>query len=278
VPLLKGDQVVERPADQHTLTRRYAEEGVKFMRSNKEKPFLLYFASTMPHVPLFASDAFDGKSARGTYGDVVEELDWAVGRILDALRTEGLDKKTLVVFTSDNGPWLVQGDLGGSAGLLQEGKGSTWEGGVREPGIFWWPGRIAAGSVTQELGCTMDLFTTSIRLAGGEIPKDRPIDGIDLSSVLFGQGPGLRQSFVYYRDTSVYAIRKGRYKAHVVTRSGYGKDPAARHDPPLLFDLGVDPGEKYDVAKSHPDVLADLVKSLAEFEAGMTPGENQLEK
>lgn len=278
VPLQRNDEVVERPADQTTLTRRYTEEALKIIRAKREQPFFLYLAYAMPHVPLFASDAFAGKSPRGIYGDVVEELDWSVGQVLAALKAEGLDKKTLVVFSSDNGPWLTQGLNGGSAGLLQEGKGSTWEGGVREPGIFWWPGKIAAGSVTQELGCTMDLFTTAIKLAGGEIPKDRPIDGVDLSPLLFGTGAAPRQSYVYFRDTTVYAIRKGRWKAHRWTRSGYGKDPAAKHDPPLLFDLGIDPGERVDVAKDHPDVVADLLKAIADFEAGVTPGENQLEK
>ena len=149
---------------------------------------------------------------------------------------------------------------------------------MREPAIFWWPGKIEAGAVTGQIACTMDVFATAVRLAGGELPADRTIDGVDLSPLLFGTGPGPRQSLVYYRDTTAYAIRKGRYKAHVATRGGYGKDSAVRHDPPLLFDLGVDPSEKYNVAKDHPDVVADLLRLLAEHEAGVKPGENQLEK
>ena len=278
VPLMRNEEVVERPPDQTTLTRRYTEEAVKIIKANREKPFFLYLAHNMPHVPIFASEAFAGKSARGLYGDVVEELDWSVGQVLAAIRAEGIEKKTLVVFTSDNGPWLIMKDNGGSAGLLQEGKGSTWEGGMREPGIFWWPGKIAAGTVTREVGCTMDLFTTALKLAGAEIPADRPIDGVDLSPVLFGTGPSLRQTMVYYRDTTPFAIRKGRYKMHVVTRDGYGKNPATRQDPPLLFDLGFDPSEKYDVAKTHPDMVADLQKALADHEAGVKPAEIQLDK
>jgi arylsulfatase A-like enzyme len=278
VPLMRNEEIVERPADQTTLTRRYTEEAVKIIKANREKPFFLYLAHTMPHIPLFAGEAFAGKSARGLYGDVIEELDWSVGQVLQALRDAGLEKKTLVVFSSDNGPWLTQNQNGGSAGLLQEGKGSTWEGGMREPGIFWWPGKIAAGVVTSEIACTMDVFTTALKLAGAEVPADRPIDGLDLSRLLFGTGPGPRKEMVYYRDTTAYAIRKGRWKIHVRTRSGYGKDATVQHDPPLLFDLGVDPSERFDVAKAHPDVVADLLKALAEHEAGVKPVENQLDK
>jgi len=277
VPLMRNEEIVERPADQTTLTRRYTEEALKIIKSNREKPFFLYLAHAMPHVPLFAGEAFAGKSARGLYGDVIEEIDWSVGQVLAAIRAEGIEKKTLVVFSSDNGPWLIMKENGGSAGLLQEGKGSTWEGGMREPAIFWWPGKIAAGVVTSEIGCTMDIFTTALKLGGAELPADRSIDGIDLSPVLFGTGPG-RQVMVYYRDTTAYAIRKGRYKAHIRTQSGYGKDPATKHDPPLLFDLGVDPSERFDVAKAHPEVVADLLKALADHEAGVKPVENQLDK
>src|SRR6185295_17361509 len=148
VPLMRNEEIVERPADQTTLTRRYTEEALKIIKSNREKPFFLYLAHAMPHVPLFAGEAFAGKSARGLYGDVIEEIDWSVGQVLAAIRAEGIEKKTLVVFSSDNGPWLIMKENGGSAGLLQEGKGSTWEGGMREPALFWWPGKIAAGVVT----------------------------------------------------------------------------------------------------------------------------------
>jgi len=278
VPLMRNEEVVERPADQTTLTRRYTEEAVKIIKANKEKPFFLYLAHTMPHVPLYASDAFAGKSPRGLYGDVVEELDWSVGQVLDALRADGLDKKTLVVFTSDNGPWLIRNENGGSAGLLREGKGSTWEGGVREPGIFWWPGRIAPGSVARDIACTIDLLPTVFKLAGAEVPGDRPIDGVDLSPLLFGKGPGPRQSLMYYRDTTVFAVRKGPWKMHVTTQSGYGAEAPKKHDPPLVFHLLQDPSERFDVGSKHPDVIAELKKILAEHEATVTPVENQLDK
>lgn len=277
VPLIRNEEVIERPANQHTLTERYTKEALRFIDRSKDQPFLLYLPYTMVHVPLFASKKFEGKSLRGLYGDTLEEIDWSVGRILDSLRKQKLDRNTLVFFTSDNGPWLIQKLTGGSAGLLREGKGSTWEGGMREPGIAWWPGKIKPGSVTSEVACTMDLFATSIALAGGTLPTDRPIDGVDMRPILFGSGPGNRQSFFYYRDTEVYAARKGRFKAHFITRSAYGRDPAEKHDPPLLFDLASDPSEQYNVAAQHPQVIAEIRREVARHQASVTPVPNQLE-
>jgi len=149
---------------------------------------------------------------------------------------------------------------------------------MREPGIFWWPGRIAAGAVARDIACTIDLLPTAFKLAGAEVPADRPIDGVDLSPLLFGKGPGARQSLMYYRDTTVYAVRKGPWKMHVTTRSAYGNDPPKRHDPPLLFNLAQDPSERFDLGPKHADVIADLKKVLADYEATVTPVENQLEK
>lgn len=277
-PLMRDDQIVERPAQQHTLTKRYTEEAVEFVRSNRERPFFLYLAHSMPHVPLFASEKFQGKSQRGLFGDVLEELDWSVGQLLETLRELGLEKNTLVVFSSDNGPWLIFDQHGGSAGPLREGKGSTWEGGMRVPGIFWWPGRIPAGKVTHEIASTMDLFTTAVRLMGAELPSDRPIDGLDLLPVLEGTGPSPRDSFFYYRGTELYAARKGLFKAHFITRPGYGPDQLTKHDPPLLFHLGQDPGERFNVAANHPDVLDSIRGMVDEHLKGMVPGENQLVK
>lgn len=142
VPLMRNEQIIERPADQHTLTKRYTDEAVKFIQQNKTRPFFLYLAHTYPHVPLFASKDFKGKSRRGLYGDIVEELDWSVGKVLGTLKEEGISENTFVVFTSDNGPWLLKERFGGSAGLLRDGKGTTWEGGMREPCIMYWPGKL----------------------------------------------------------------------------------------------------------------------------------------
>jgi arylsulfatase A len=277
-PLYRNEELIERPADQTTLTRRYTEQAVQFIHEHKTGPFFLYLAHTFPHVPLFASDKFGGKSRRGLYGDVVEEIDWSVGQVLDTLRREGLDKNTLVFFTSDNGPWLTHGEAGGSAGPLRDGKGSTWEGGMREPGIAWWPGRVPAGIVTHELACSMDLFTTSLTLAGAEIPKDRSIDGLDIAPLLFGTGPSPRQVFFYYRGTQLYAARKGPYKAHFITQSAYGPDKPVKHDPPLLFHLGHDPSERFDVAEAHADVQRDIAKEVQRHRATVTSVKSQLEE
>jgi len=277
VPLMRNEKIIERPADQNTLTKRYTQEAVAFIERSKDRPFLLYLAHTMVHVPLFCSDDFRGKSQRGLYGDAVEEIDWSAGQILAALRREGLAENTFVVFTSDNGPWLTFNELGGSAGLLREGKGCTFEGGMREPCIMWWPGRIKPG-VVNGMGATMDLYTTILTLAGAAVPTDRVLDGFDISPALFGTGPSPRKTMFYYRGTKLYAVRKGPYKAHFFTKPAYGKGEEQKHDPPLLYHLGHDPSEKYDVAKDHPGVIEDIRKEIALHRANLTPGENQLVK
>ena len=277
--LLRNDKVIEQPTDLSTLTRRYTKEALEFIRANKKKPFFLYFAHTYPHVPLFASKAFKGTSSRGLYGDVVEELDWSAGQVLDTLRKENLAEKTLVFFTSDNGPWLNKRLAGGSAGPLFEGKGSTWEGGMREPGIAWWPGKIKPATVTHELACSMDLFNSCLTLAGVPIPNDRVIDGVDMAPILFGTGPGRRDTMIYYRGDELFAIRKGPFKAHFQTAAGYAMPGAPvtfeKHDPPLLFDVHQDPGERINVAKDHPDVIADLQRELEKHRAGLVLGKAQ---
>ncbi len=274
-PLMRDEKVIEQPAVLATLTPRYTDEAVAFIKESRDKPFFLYLAYTYPHVPLAASGQFKGTSARGLYGDVVEELDASVGRVLATLRDEKLADETLVLFTSDNGPWLSQRERGGSAGLLREGKGSTWEGGVREPALAWWPGRIAAGTLSGELGSTMDIFSTCLTLAGAAIPQDRPIDGVDLSPVLFGTGKGNRQVVYYYRQSELTAVRKGPWKIHFKTQPGYGPQKAVVHDPPILFHLEHDPSEKYDLSAQFPNVVADLVKEAERHKAGVTPGKPQ---
>ena len=275
VPLLRNGQEVERPADQATLTRRYTEESIRFIRQHKEQPFLLYLPHSMPHVPLFASKDFQGRSLRGRYGDVVEEIDWSIGEIMRCLRDENLAERTLVIFTSDNGPWLTQGLAGGSAGLLREGKGSTWEGGVRVPAIAWWPGKIQPGQVTSALACSMDLFTTALSLAGAPIPSDRPIDGKNLAPLLLGNGSAPRDEFFYYRDAQLWAVRQGPYKAHFWTQSGYRAD-REHHNPPLLFNLQEDPSEQHNIAAQHPEIVRALHKLADNHLAGIESAENQL--
>jgi arylsulfatase A-like enzyme len=275
VPLMRNTEIVERPADQNTLTKRYNEEAVQFIRKNKEKPFFLYLAHNLPHVPLFASKDFVGSSNRGLYGDVVEEIDHGVGQILTELKNNGLDKNTIVVFTSDNGPWLIMNQEGGSAGLLREGKGSTWEGGMREPCIFWGPGRIEPGLVTQ-IGTTMDLFTTFSRLANVPLPDDRQMDGKDLSPTLFEKRPSERKEVFYYRGDELYAVRFGAFKAHFITEGSYGPPTREEHDPPILYNLEVDPSEKYDVAESNPDVIEQIKALVKSHNSNLVRGEDQL--
>ncbi len=275
VPLMRNGAIIERPAVQATLTQRYTDEAIAFARAHKRSPFFIYLAHTMPHTPLFASAPFRGKSARGLFGDVVEELDANVGRLLDALRKEGLAKKTLVVFTSDNGPWLTQGTQGGSAGLLRDGKGSTWEGGMRVPAIAWWPGRVKPG-VTSEPANAMDLFSTSLALAGVAMPQDRPLDGIDLSPLLLDGKALPKRPYFFYRGDELFACRLGEWKAHFQTQAGYGQNGPEAHEPPLLFQLGRDPSKRFNIATNHPSVLAEIRAAVKTHEAALVRGEPQL--
>ncbi len=278
VPLLRNEKELERPTNQTTITRRYTDEAVKFIKSNKDKPFFLYMPHSMPHVPLFRSEDFVGRSPRGYYGDVIEEIDWSVGQVLDTLRETDLDENTLVFFTSDNGPWLIFDDHGGSAGLLRDGKGSTWEGGMREPTIAWWPGRIKP-SVRHDVASTMDIFATACKLTGTALPKDREMDSHDLTPVLFGTGKSTREALFYYRGYNLMAVRKGPWKAHFMTQDAYGPKSRERetHETPLLYNLEVDPSEKWNVAEKHADVLDDIAKMVEAHQAKMKPAVSQLE-
>jgi len=277
VPLMRNEKIIERPADQTTITKRYTTEAIKFIEQNREKPFFLYMPHTMPHVPLFRSEKFVEKSSRGLFGDIIEEIDWSVGQVLDTLRKHNLDENTLVWFTSDNGPWLIFNEQGGSAGLLRDGKGSTWEGGMREPAIAWWPGKIKAGTLSQELGSNMDIFTTSLKLAGAEVPTDRVIDGVDLRPVLFGTGPSPRETCFYYRGTRLMAVRKGPWKAHFITQPAYGRGGPKKHDPPVLYNLLVDPSEKYEVSQKHPEIIEEIKQEVEKHKAKLIAPPSQLE-
>lgn len=277
VPLMRGEEIVERPADQRTITRRYTEEATGFIAANKDKPFFLYLAHNLPHIPLFRAPEFKDTSTAGIYGDVIEEIDWSVGQVHSALEKHGIADNTLLVFTSDNGPWLSFKTHGGSAGLLRDGKGSTWEGGMREPTVFSWPGRIKPG-IVHDIGSTLDLFPTAMSLAGLPVPADRTYDGHDLSPVIFGTGPSPRDELFYYHGQQVFAVRKGAFKAHFKTKTSYvGQREAVVHDPPLLYNLDLDPSEKHDIAKQHPEVIAQLRELVAKHSASVEPVPNNLE-
>ncbi len=251
MPLMRDTQIVERPADQRTITKRYTEEAISKIKSFKDEPFFIYLAHSMPHIPLFRSEEFKNRSLAGIYGDVIEEIDWSVGQILETLKSEGIAENTLVVFTSDNGPWLIFKSHGGSSGLLRGGKGGTFEGGMREPTIFWWPEKIKPG-VVMEMATTMDLLPTFSKLANASLPDDRIYDGYDISPVMFDTGANPRDVVFFYRQEEVFAIRKGDYKAHFITHSEYTEGDKIYHDPPLLFNLNIDPSEKYNIAEEHP--------------------------
>ncbi|MHB8206434.1 sulfatase family protein [Mucilaginibacter sp.] len=277
LPLYKNDQVIEEEPDQHFLTKRYTEEAVKYIKSKKDKPFFLYYASNFPHTPLYASPAFEGKSKRGIYGDVVTELDWSVGEILKTLKDLKLDKNTLVIFTSDNGPWLTQLDQGGSAGMLYEGKNSTYEGGMREPAIAWWPGKIKAGTINSALASTLDFLPTFANLAHANLSKDRILDGTDISEMLFGKKAQIRNMIYYYINENLYAIRKGAWKAHFTTHRSYSNEVPVVHETPLLYNIETDPSEKYDVAAQHPDIISDL-KNEYEKQKKIIPAPSEIDK
>lgn len=279
VPLLRNEKVVEQPADQRTITRRFTEEAVDFITKNQTQPFFLYLPHSMPHVPLFRSDEFVNHSKRGLFGDVIEEIDWSVGRILATLKTLKLDERTLVVFTSDNGPWLIFDEQGGSAGPLRDGKGSTWEGGMREPALAWWPGTVKPGSICRDVASTLDLLATAAALSGAELPKDRVLDSYDLTPVLRGEGGSGRELLFYYRGYNLMAVRKGPWKMHLMTQDAYGagaRAPVAQ-DPPILYHLEHDPSERFNVAGAHPELLQEILADIETHRQQLKPAASQLE-
>ena len=270
--IMRNDKILDEFLNQDEmdmLTQNYTKEAINFIRTNKDKPFFLYLSHTMPHVPLGASEKFRGKSARGLYGDVIQELDWSLGQILDTLKELELDENTLVVFTSDNGPWIERhiGDYGGSADPLRGAKMMTWEGGLREPCIMRWPGTIPAGRNCDEIATTMDLLPTFAKLAGAKLPRDRKIDGYDILSLMKAR-PGAKsphEAFYYYGYTYLQAVRSGKWKlvlrrpAKPPWTSWYGRMIDAV-EKTQLYDLDADIEEKHDVAAEHPDIVARLMK------------------
>lgn len=275
VPVIRSEQaddgvrdtVVRRPARQALLTREYTEEAVAFIERHRARPFFLYVPYSMPHTPIFPSEAFAGRSRGGRYGDVIEEIDWSVGEIVAKLEALDLAENTLVVFTSDNGPWLLMRTHGGSAGLLNNGKGTTFEGGMRVPGVFWWPGRIQSKTVSG-IGSAMDLFNTSLALAG--VDHSSGTDGYDLSPTLLQGTDSPRTDLAYYRAGELRAWRQGRYKLSLVSEGAYGMPPERTvHDSPVLYDLAADPAERYDIASEHPAVVQRLLKAIERHRAEM---------
>lgn len=270
VPLIRGREVIELPANQELFTKRYTEEAVRWIHRSKEQPFFLYLAHNMPHAPVFASERFQGTSAGGRYGDVIEEVDWSVGRVVDALKEAGIEQNTLVVFTSDNGPWSMFGPHGGTAGPLRGEKGTSWEGGFRVPGIFYWPGTIAPG-VVDGMAANLDLFATFAALTGGEEPRGKPgYISTDLSGTLLRNEPSPRKQWLF-TGGGAEAFRSGRYKIHLSTKT-HSSDPDTRkrvapvvHTPPLLFDLRSEISEQTNIAATKPDEVSRLLTEWKSF-------------
>lgn len=272
VPLIRGRAVEEFPANQELFTSRYTGEAVRWIKQHKDEPFFLYLAHNMPHAPVFASEKFQGKSQGGRYGDVIEEIDWSVGQVTKAVKDLGLDEKTLIVFTSDNGPWSMFGPHGGTAGPLRAEKGTAWEGGYRVPGIFRWPGKIEPG-VVDGLAANLDLYATFASLAGVDLSEDVTSQAgfisKDLTGMLLENQPSPRTKWFY--STGAIAFRSGNYKIHLSTKDRSSnpdtrrREPMQRHDPPLLYDLSKDIGERQNIAADHPEVVQRLLKEMAAF-------------
>jgi arylsulfatase A len=269
VPLMRGEEVIEKPADQSTLTKRYTEESIRFIRENKDRPFFLYLPHTFPHIPLFASESFQGTSDAGPYGDAVEEIDWSTGQILDALDECGLDRDTLVIFTSDNGP-ENRAVRESSAGPLRDGKFSTFEGGMRVPFIARWPKRIKPGTECREIAAMFDLYPTLAGLADANLPTGRIIDGKDIWPLLAGERDARtpHEMLFYYRASQLQAVRSGKWKlivdyADKKYTSADRKEFELRKHEPHLYDLSTDIGETKDIANENPDVVERLM-ALAE--------------
>ena len=256
LPFYDQDKIIEYDPEQSNFTQRFTDYATNFIKENRKEPFFLYLAHPMPHIPIYASSSFENSSRRGLYGDAVEEIDWSVGQIVSALKKYKLDKNTIVIFTSDNGPWLSYRQNGGSAGLLKDGKASTYEGGFRVPAIFW--GADIEPAVISEMGSTLDLLPTFCEYANVTSHQTDILDGYSLKEVLNGQDVSPREVFYFYRGGEIYAIRKGAYKMHLFTQAAYGGKAKKKLDRPLLYNLNVDPGEHWDISSRYPDIIKEL--------------------
>lgn len=268
LPLIAGERVLEYNPDQRQLTTWYTDRAVQFIERSGTQPFFLYLPHAMPHVPLFVSEQRGGRSSRGVFGDVIAEIDWSVGEILQALKRSGVDDNTLVIFTSDNGPWLSYGDHAGTAGPLREGKGTAWDGGMRVPFVARWPGKIPPGLVSAEPVGTIDIFPTLAELTGASLPE-QPIDGRSIWPILSGQ-PGAvspHEALWFYWGAELHAVRSGPWKLHFpheyrsLKQAGTGGQPGPyeqRRTELALYRLDRNPGEQANVAEQHPEVVARL--------------------
>jgi len=269
LPLIRDNEVIELNPDQSRLTSNYTREAIEVIHKSKDKPFFLYLCHNMPHVPLFLPQKHRGKTERGLFGDVVREIDLGVGKIVDTLKELKIYDNTLIIFTSDNGPWLSYGDHGGSAGPLREGKGTTFEGGMREPCVMQWPARIPKGLVCDAIVGTIDFMPTLANIAGGQIPTDRIIDGKDITAILEGNTvDSPHEAYYYYGGADLQAVRSGPWKLHFPHKYRAGTGPSPSHGIPVpyhypeiglsLFNLEDDIGETDNVLNQQPEVVNRL--------------------
>ncbi len=269
-PLILDGKQIESEPDQGELTRRYTEKATDFIKQHKDEPFFLYFAHTFPHIPLYTNARFEGTSKRGLYGDVVQEIDWSVGEVLKALQQNGLEENTLVIFTSDNGPWLTELENGGSAGPLKDGKGTWWEGGFRVPAIFRMPGKITP-AINDDIMASMDLFPTFLTMAGIPLPKDITLDGVNQLPMLMEEKSSARDEIFYWWGSELMAVRKGSWKYYFKTiqdqylRTVKIETPAK----PLLYNVETDISEKFNKATDHPEIVRQLIQVAENHKKGM---------
>jgi len=270
VPLYRNGKIIEKPAKQSLFIQRYTQEAINFIDRNKEKPFFLYIAHNMPHVPLFASEKFRGRSKGGLYGDVVEELDWSVGEVVRKLESENLAENSLIIFTSDNGPWTMFKEFGGTAAPLRGEKSTCWEGGIRVPAIFYWPGRIKP-SVCSEFMVNIDLYRTIASITGSRVLQGEAVDSVDMSNVIFHGGKSNRKNYLFIHKVPL-ALRSGDYKIHFGTRNRTrnpytgARENAVMLKNPLLFNLRKDMAETTDIADHYPEIVHRLT---GEFNAAV---------
>ena len=284
LPLMDGNQTHRfMEDDQSMLTTKYTEHAIDFIRKNKDNPFFVYLPHSMPHIPLYASEKYSGHSEKGIYGDVIEEIDWSVGQINKTLKELDLEENTLVIFTCDNGPWLIFGDHGGSADPLREGKFTTFEGGQRVPCIMKWPNVIPKASITSEIASTIDLLPTIAAITGSKLPQNK-IDGLDISGLLYGkETKSPRDEFFFYKGWKLEAVRSGKWKLHVPhaysmvveSDSGnvHGRKGIKSNIELSLFDLSKDKSETTNLAAQYPEVVESLMQKIEEMKKDLGDSE-----
>ncbi len=272
VPLIENYDIIERPVDQTTITMRYVDKTIQLINDYKEDNFFIFLSHNLPHIPLYASKKFLGKSKGGLYGDVIEEIDYGMGLILKELKNLKLDKNTIVVFSSDNGPWLVYKNHSGSSGPLRNGKGTTWDGGVRVPAIFW--GSNIKPVIINDIGSTLDIYSTFLSLAEVNYEDDSILDGYDLSKTLFEGKESVRNEMFFYKGDELFAVRLGDYKLHLKTTNSFKE--TLKHTPPLLFNLNIDPSESINISNQNKDKVNEILKLIEDHNSKMIKGEDQL--